>query len=118
MYKSTIFNWNIFNCPLPSNLSIYIAPEVWLPAFNNKRAAGIKLDTETPSVSMTTKIEKVYRHHKYEEIAVIETQNSKYYLYGPPDKNMINYLEKNNYDIPEIWSGERICYIIRSIMQK
>jgi hypothetical protein len=118
MYKTTIFNWNIFNCPYPKNISIYSAPELWENLMCNKRASGNKLDAECPTISMTSKIIKIYEHHIYDEIAVLETNNSRYFLYGPPSNCMLYYLKEKDIIIPTIWNGRKIANIIKNIIKK
>tara|TARA_R110002110_G_scaffold126295_4_gene304821 strand:- start:471 stop:827 length:357 start_codon:yes stop_codon:yes gene_type:complete len=117
MYKSTVFDWNVFNCPYPRNISVYSAPETWLQFMNSKRASGIKLDTCEPFVTITSKIIKVYEHQTHKEIAIIETANNCYFLYGPPNKNMIYYLKKHDYILPEVWDGKEIYNAIKIAME-
>lgn len=116
MYKTTIYNWDIFNCPFPPNISIYTAPEMWLYYFNNKRASGIKLDTKEPIMVISSQIKKVEELENFSQISMVETNNSKYYFFGPPNEKLKNYLIKNNYEIPKKWNGREITKAINYLL--
>ena len=117
MYKTTIYNWNIFNCPFPNNITVYTAPEMWLPYVNNKRASGIKLDTKEPLMVISSQIKKVEELDNFSQLSVVETKNNKYYFFGPPVEELKNYLIQNNYNIPELWNGKEIARAINYLLK-
>ena len=117
MHKTTIYDWNIFNCPFPANMTVYTAPELWMSFINNKRASGLKLDTREPIMIISSKIKSVKPSEGFTQLSSVETNNNKYYFFGPPTEDLINYLANNNYKIPQIWNGEEITKAIEFLLQ-